>query len=66
MSTFQAKFKKNNNVTANICKIQANGSIVCGYVCIGSIDFMINEKYLLYYTYLFSPKKHEEKEIKLR
>ena len=37
------------NITTNIYRIQAYDSIMCGFFCIGFIDFM-----LLAYTNLFS------------
>ena len=40
---------------ANIFRIQANNSIMCGYFCIGFIDFMLAGKTLIDYTSLFSP-----------
>ena len=30
--------------TKNIFRVQANDSIMCGYFCIGSIDFMLSGK----------------------
>ena len=33
---------------------------MCGYVCVGFIDFMLKGKSLLDYTNLFSPKDHEK------
>ena len=35
--------------------MQAYGLIMCGYVCIGCIDFMLKGKTLLEFTNLFSP-----------
>ena len=49
------KFTKNKNITANIFHVQANNSIMCGYFCIGFIDFMLAGKTLTDYTSLFSP-----------
>ena len=46
------------NVTTNIYRIQAYNSIMCGYLCIGFIDFMLKGKSLLYYTNLFSPSNY--------
>ena len=40
--------------------MQANVSIMCGYFCIGFIDFMLKGKSLLDYTNLFSPYEYEE------
>ena len=34
------KFIENKNIIANIYRIQAWDSIMCGYLCIGFIDFM--------------------------
>ena len=32
---------------------------MCGYFCIGIIDFMLNSKNLLDYANLFSPNEYE-------
>ena len=42
------------NVIANIFRIQAYHSIMCGYFCIGFISFMLSGKKLTEYTNLFS------------
>ena len=42
-------------IITNICIIQAYDSIMCGYFCIGFINFMFNGKSLTDYTNLFSP-----------
>ena len=34
--------------------------MMCGYSCIGFIDFMLNDKNLLDYTNSFSPNKYEK------
>ena len=39
----------------NIYRIQVYDSIMCGYFCIGFINFMFNGKSLTDYTNLFSP-----------
>ena len=49
----------NKNIT-NIYRIQADNSIICGYFCIGFIDFMLKGKGLLDYTNLFSPSDYEK------
>ena len=49
------KFIGNKNIKANIFRGQANNSIMCGYFCIGFIDFMLAGKTLIDYTNLFSP-----------
>ena len=48
-------FIKNENIKTNIFRIQAYDSIMCGYFCIGFIDFMFKGKTLTEYTNLFSP-----------
>ena len=47
------KFIKNKNIKTNIFRIQAYDSIMCGYCCIGFIDFMLKGKSLNEYTNLF-------------
>ena len=49
------KFIGNKNVIANIFRIQAYDSILCGYFCIGFINFMFKGKILTDYTNVFSP-----------
>ena len=49
------KFIENENIKANIFRIQANNSVMCGYFCIGLIDFMLAGKKLIDFTNLFSP-----------
>ena len=49
------KFIRNKNIKANIYRAQANDSVMCGYFCIGFIDFMLAGKTLTDYTSLFSP-----------
>ena len=46
---------QNKNKITNIFRIQAYDSIMCGYLCIGFIDFMLSGKKLTDYTNLFSP-----------
>ena len=33
---------------------------MCGYFCIGCIDFMLKDKILIYYTNFFSPNEYEK------
>ena len=47
-------FIKNKNVKTNIFMIQAYDSIMCGYFCIGFINFMLKLKSLIECTNLFS------------
>ena len=42
-------------IITNIYRIQAYDSLMCGYFCIGFINFMFNGKSLTDYTNLFSP-----------
>ena len=49
------KFIIRKKIIANIYRIQAYDSIMCGYFCIGFINFMFNGKSLTDYTNLFSP-----------
>ena len=42
------------SITTNIFRIQAYDSIMCGYFCIGFIDFMLAGKTLTEFTNLFS------------
>ena len=48
------EFIGNKNIKANIYRVQANDSVMCGYFCIGFIDFMLAGKKLTDYTSLFS------------
>ena len=48
-------FIGNKNIKTNIFRIQAYDSIMCGYFCIGFIDFMLKGKSLTDFTNLFSP-----------
>ena len=48
-------FINNKNIKTNIFRIQAYDSVMCGYFCIGFIDFMLVGKTLTEYTNLFSP-----------
>ena len=48
-------FITHKNIKTNVFRIQENNSIMCGYFCIGFIDFMFASKTLIDYTSLFSP-----------
>ena len=48
-------FIGNKNIKTNIFRIQAYDSIMCGYFCIGFMNFMFEGKSLTEYTNLFSP-----------
>ena len=47
------KFIGNKNIKTNIFRIQAYDSIMCGYFCIGFIDFMLAGKTLTEFRNLF-------------
>ena len=49
------KFIGNKYIITNIFRIQAYDSIMCGYFCIGFINYMFNGNSLPDYTSLFSP-----------
>ena len=49
------KFIVRKKIITNIYRIQAYDSIMCGYFCIGFINFMFYGKSLTDYTNLFSP-----------
>ena len=54
------EFIKNKNIKTNIFRIQTYDSIMCGYFCIGFIDFMLTGKTLTDYTNLFSPNNFDK------
>ena len=49
------EFIGNKNIKANIFWVQANDSVMCGYFCIGFIDFMLAGKKLTDFMSMFSP-----------
>ena len=53
----KAFINNNKNITANIFRIQAYDSIMCGYFCVRFIDFMLKGNTLTEYTNIFSPYK---------
>ena len=55
------KFIGNKNIIANIFRIRAYDSIICGYFCIGFIKFMLAGKKLTDYTNLFAPHDLKKK-----
>ena len=57
------KFINNNNIIANIFRIQAYDSVICEYFCIGFIDFMLKGNNLTDFTNLFSPNDFKKKKI---
>ena len=48
------KFFGHKSIKTNIFRIQRDNSIMCGYFCIGFIDFMYAGKSLIDFTSLFS------------
>ena len=50
----------NKNIIANIFRIQAYDSVMCGYFCIAFIDYMFMGKSLADYTNLFSPNNFKK------
>ena len=57
------KFIDKSTIVTSIFRIQAYDSVMCGYFCIGFIDFMLESKSLTDFTNLFSPsdfKKNDD------
>ena len=55
------EFIGKKSITKHIYKTQAYNSIICGYFCIGLIDwFLLKGKSLLDYANLFSPNEYEK------
>ena len=54
------EFVGNKNIIANIFWVQANISIMCGYFCIGFIDFMRAGAKLTVFTRSFFPYDFEK------
>ena len=48
------KFIGNKNIKSNIFRVQSYDSVMCGYFCIGFIDFMLAGKGLIDFTSSFS------------
>ena len=49
------KYIDNKNIITNIFRTKAYDSIMCGYFCIGFINFMFKGNSLTDFTNLFSP-----------
>ena len=45
---------KNKSITHDICRIQPDDSIMCGFYCVAFIEFILVGKSLLGYINLFS------------
>ena len=54
------KFIDDRNIAANMFRVQAYNSVMCGYFYLGFFDFMLKSKTLLEYINLFSPNDHEK------
>ena len=57
------EFIGNKNIQVNIFGIQAHNSVMCGYFCIGCIDFMLKNKSLTEFTNILLPngfKKNDD------
>ena len=52
------EFIRHKNIKVNIFRVQASNSIMCGYFCVGFIDFMLANK-LIFFKSLFSPYNFE-------
>ena len=48
------KFVGSKNTVTIIFRVQANNSVICGYFCIGFIDFMLAGKKLTDFMSMFS------------
>ena len=57
------KFFGNKNIIANIFRVLENDSVICGYFCIGFIDFMLAGKKLTDFTNMFSPHHFKKNDI---
>ena len=49
------EFNRKEKIIANIFRVQANNSIICGYFCIWFINFLLAGKKLTGFTSTFSP-----------
>ena len=56
----KASIDRSLSIAANIFRIQAYDSIMCGYFCVGFIDFMLAGKKLTEFTNLFSLKNFKK------
>ena len=54
------EFIRNKNIIANTFPVQAKNSLLCGYVCIGFIDFILAGKRLTDLMNTFSPYDFEK------
>ena len=54
------KIIENKNIITYINRTKACDSIICGYFCIGFINFILKGESLLDYTNLFSPNEYKK------
>ena len=54
------KFTRHKNITSNIFRVQVSNSIMCGYFCVGLIDFMLAGQTLVDFTSFFFPYDFEK------
>ena len=62
------RFIGNQNIIANIYRIQANDSVTFGYFCIGFIDSMLDNISLTVFTSplsLYYSKEHDKKYLNI-
>ena len=45
----------NKNIIANVFRVQVNNLVLCGYFCIGFVDFMLAGNKMTDFTSFFSP-----------
>ena len=57
------KFINNKNIIANIFRLEIYDSVMCGYFCVGFIDFMLKCSNLTDFTNLFSPNDFKKMTI---
>ena len=57
------KFINNKSIIADIFRIQAYDSVMCGYFCIGFINYIFMGKSITDYTNLSSPNNIKNNDI---
>ena len=55
LNIYLKKLKNLLVIKTNIYRVKATNSVMCGYFCIGFIDFMFAGKTLIDFTNMFSP-----------
>ena len=66
MKKIKSFIDRSLSITTNIFRIEAYDSIMCGYFCIGFVDFMLAGKKLTEYTNLFSPNNFKKNDNVIR